>query len=111
EHRDVRRRVHQQVREDDALRLEAGGDARRLRVRERLVDDRHDSSSSSASRSAALIGALTIFTECTSGLVIMPAPAVKCVAGSMMMKLPVARFSVYGSNTSGRAVDTFTVPI
>src|SRR5262245_10442977 len=131
EHRNVWSLLEQHVREDDALGLEAGGDAGRLRARERLRDNTHDNISSnafltasiasasdpawrasSAIRSAALTGAATVGAASSrTALTIMPAPAVKCVPGSTRMKLPVARFCWYGSKTSGRAVETVTVPI
>src|ERR1051325_1964833 len=81
EHRDVGLLAQQHVRQYHALRLEAGGDAWRRRARQGVVDEGHDSSSSSAlrtastasasepacrasraTRSAALIGAFVGFT-------------------------------------------------
>jgi hypothetical protein len=42
---------------------------------------------------------------------IIPAPAVKFVAESIRMKLPVSRFCPYGSKSSGRVVVMTALPI
>src|SRR5262245_23838203 len=100
EDRDILPRLAQHVRQDDALRLETRGEARRVRVRQRGGNHgariTHVSISSralriasaasssdaarrarSANRSAALTGAKAIRAPCSrAAFTIIPAPAV-----------------------------------
>src|SRR4029079_7103327 len=117
EHGNIRSHLANQARHDDAVGLKARRDAGRSRVGEGDLNgfsseiDHVNSSSralrtasaasssdpaflaSCAMRSAQLSGAWCASGVTPSGSVIMPAPQVKCVAGSIRMKLPVARLS------------------
>src|SRR5262249_9154382 len=133
EHGDVGPDLAQHVDEHHAFGLEARRDAR-LFCRRQLPGGNaqsvvHVSISSRARRTASIASASLPaaraararrsaaprraigLTWSRAALTIIPAPAVKFVAGSITMKLPVPRSWSYGSKTIGRAVVTATRPI